>query len=286
MDKNLISEILELSLYVPIKLTEEQVKKYNKIDSDKLRSYCHFCKEISVFNVSKRCYYKGRETTQYIAATPEYTPRIPTSISRRNQIFNRQPLKCEDISNVLILSCGLDRSHQITIFLQVIDNSIIKVGQYPSFSDLQIDNKALYKELPEKDAREMNRATGLFSHGIGVGSFVYLRRIFENLITQTYDDMSSPDVDRATFLSFRMSERIDYLKEYLPPIIVEQRKVFSILSKGIHEMEEEECLTYFPTIKESIELMLQEHLNKKMTARRASELTKEINEVHQSLKEE
>jgi len=62
--------------------------------------------------------------------------------------------------------------------------------------------------------------------------------------------------------------------------------VFSILSKGIHEMEEEECLKYFPIIKESIESMLQEHLNKKMTEKRNEKVTKEINKLHQNLKDE
>ncbi len=286
MKDSLIGKILNSSLYVRIKLTEEEVKEYNRFNKDTVRSYCPFCEEISVFKINRRFYQVGRKTDQYIFELPETDDDGFPASSFTSSQYRTQPTKISDNSNVIVLSCSLDESHQITIFLQIVDNSIIKVGQYPSYSDLQRDKKSLYSELPESDAREMIRATGLFSHGIGVGSFVYLRRIFENIIIRSYDEIDSPDIDRDTFLKRRMEDRIDYLKEQLPSTVVRQRKVFSILSKGIHEMEEEECLKYFPIIKESIESMLQEHLNKKMTEKRNEKVTKEINKLHQNLKDE
>lgn len=41
--------------------------------------------------------------------------------------------------------------------------------------------------LDKKSLFEFKRAIGLAAHGTGVGSFVYLRRIFEGLITETYE---------------------------------------------------------------------------------------------------
>ena len=36
--------------------------------------------------------------------------------------------------------------------------------------------------------REFTKAIGLAANGVGIGSFVYLRRIFENLVFQAFDE--------------------------------------------------------------------------------------------------
>ncbi|WP_417476321.1 hypothetical protein [Maricaulis sp.] len=47
------------------------------------------------------------------------------------------------------------------------------------------------------------------------------------------------------------------LKGVLPNFIVENRKIYSFLSKGIHELSEEDCAKMFPTLRASI-LMIAE----------------------------
>jgi len=44
----------------------------------------------------------------------------------------------------------------------------------------------------------------------------------------------------------------------LPSFLVENRGLYSILSKGIHSLSEEECLRYFDTVRVGIELILDE----------------------------
>lgn len=39
--------------------------------------------------------------------------------------------------------------------------------------------------------------------------------------------------------------------------------MYSILSKGVHELEEQECLEYFNIVKDGIELILDEKLYEK-----------------------
>ncbi|MCK9583365.1 MAG: hypothetical protein M0R69_00445 [Candidatus Cloacimonetes bacterium] len=280
MDKHLINELLKQSLYAKKKLTEEQLSEYNFFKNITIRSYCPFCNDISTFTVRERSYLCGHSIIQYIKDDLE--PNMDDDF----MLINGQsslPTIDRDVSNVITLSCTINESHQIVLFLQIVDNAIIKVGQYPSIIDLQRDKKGLYKQLPDKYSREMHRAIGLFSHGIGVGSFVYLRRVFEHLVLESYKELDDPTEDEKTFLSRRMEDRISYLKDFLPSVIVEQRKIFGILSKGIHEMEEEECLQHFMIIKESIEWMLQEHLNKKLSADRMGKLTAEVNKIHKEL---
>lgn len=64
----------------------------------------------------------------------------------------------------------------------------MKVGQFPPLADLtREDTKKYRKILSKDDYSDLNRAIGLNSHGVGAGSLIYLRRVFENLIKKAYD---------------------------------------------------------------------------------------------------
>src|SRR5581483_7048867 len=60
----------------------------------------------------------------------------------------------------------------------------------------------------------------------------------------------------------RVVEKIKMLKGYLPDLMVKHSGVYSILSKGIHELSEDECLRYFKPLQAAIELILNEHLQR------------------------
>ena len=49
-----------------------------------------------------------------------------------------------------------------------------------------------------------------------------------------------------------MVERIKMLQGYLPDVLIKNTTIYGILSKGIHELSEEECREYFPVVKECI----------------------------------
>ncbi|KDB51524.1 hypothetical protein X805_29020 [Sphaerotilus natans subsp. natans DSM 6575] len=50
------------------------------------------------------------------------------------------------------------------------------------------------------------------------------------------------------------------LKAHLPTFLVEHPGMYSLLSKGIHELSEDECLKHFATLRLGIELILDERL--------------------------
>jgi hypothetical protein len=107
-------------------------------------------------------------------------------------------------------------------------------------------------------------AIGLSAHGVGIGSFVYFRRIFERLIASRFEEFkNSEGWDSEEFKRLRMSERVAFLKDHLPPFLVENQGIYSILSLGIHELDEMQCRQYFPIIKASIILILDEDKKKK-----------------------
>jgi hypothetical protein len=53
-----------------------------------------------------------------------------------------------------------------------------------------------------------------------------------------------------------VEEKILLLKNYLPPFMVEHKQWYGIVSKGLHELSEQECIDYFPIVREGIEIMV------------------------------
>lgn len=167
------------------------------------------------------------------------------------------------------------------------DNSIlIKVGQYPSVADIHIGQIKQYDKVLEKPAlREFTKAIGLAANGVGVGSFVYLRRIFEGLICDAYNEAKEKDeIDVEEFEKQRMDEKIKTLHSYLPAFIVEHSSIYGILSKGIHELSEEECLEYFDTMHASIEMILDQRVELRKKQKKEEEVKKKIDAITAKIK--
>lgn len=165
--------------------------------------------------------------------------------------------------------------------------SISKVGQYPSVANFHIGQVHKYdKVLPKDKMREFTKAIGLAANGIGIGSFVYLRRIFEYLVFEAHEVAKSknPSFDKTAFTSGRMNEKIQMLSGYLPDYLVEHHAIYGILSKGIHELGEEECKKYFPILKASIELILDEKLEAYHKEKRKKEIGNALSQIAGEIK--
>jgi hypothetical protein len=138
-----------------------------------------------------------------------------------------------------------------------------KIGQFPSIADFHISQIKKYDKVLSKDKlKEFTRAIGLAANGVGIGSFVYLRRIFEDLIEEAHTKAKGETGwDEDAYSKQRMAEKIELLKNFLPAFLVENKTLYGILSVGIHSLKEEDCLAYFETVKVGIELILDEKLD-------------------------
>lgn len=161
---------------------------------------------------------------------------------------------------------------------------VLKVGQWPSLADLQFAElgKKYDKVLPKEDLKNLKKAIGLVAHGAGAGSFVYLRRIFENLIFETYQQHTST-VSEKEFKSKRMEDKVEVLKAFLPSQLLEMKSIYGILSKGVHELSEEECLRYFAPLKLSIELILDQKIEQEKKRERDAAVKKQLQDISQEL---
>ncbi|MFJ6264404.1 hypothetical protein ACIQGW_05190 [Lysinibacillus xylanilyticus] len=240
---------LKLSLYKPFKLNEEYGEYIAKIfsyrDNLQFDCYCPECSKESTFVMDKNDYYIK------VAPLATRNDTIPYLLDRLHGFrFPRtQTFRCQR------------NNHVFTYNFYFKDDHLIKTGQYPSMADIEIPGIQKYRNLLKRDYSDFSKAIGLHSHGVGAGSFVYLRRIFENLIEEIHQEyLQSDQWDDDLYKRSRMDDKIKLLQDKLPEVLVENRAVYGIMSKGIHELSEKECLNLFPDVKLGIELILDEKL--------------------------
>lgn len=217
--------------------------------SDTFDSYCPMCNSNSIFS------RKGTYSKNYMID------------SYKNSFEMR------------VFQCSRDNNHILKFIIQSDDNYFEKIGQLPSLATLNMYDVQKYsKVLEKKYFQELTKAIGLVSHGIGVGSFVYLRRIFESLINDSYlVAKEKSGWNDELYNQSRMAEKINLLKDELPNFLVEQKSMYGILSKGIHELSENECLEAFQVVKIGIELILDEKIEKIYRQKKMEEAKKALN---------
>ena len=176
--------------------------------------------------------------------------------------------------------CSRNSDHILEFVLKTENEIFQKIGQWPSIADLQIQDMKKYQKALGDNYSEFSKAIGLSAHGVGIGSFVYLRRIFENLIELARKEAKEgARWDDALFCKSRMHEKIELLKDHLPSFLVENRIVYSILSVGIHELTEQQCLKYFEAIKLAIEIILDEKIENQLRAEKSSAARKTLSSI-------
>lgn len=193
---------------------------------------------------------------------------------------------------VLHYVCSRDYSHQLTFVLLIDEFTIQKIGQYPSYADIDIPQADVYrKKLGRKYYNELKRAIGLYSRNVGIGSYVYLRRITEKLILDALQEAVKEGVVTQEEFEIdenkhqrRVEDKIKLLSEYLPKPLVDNKAVYGVISKGIHELDEDECIKYFPVIEQLIKMCLDESIAKKKKKSDEEELKKKLAAITTEIK--
>lgn len=176
-------------------------------------------------------------------------------------------------------TCSRNGNHALVFHILLKDKTLQKIGQHPSIRDLNISEIKGFKSiLKDQFFKEYSTAIGLYSHGVGIGAFVYLRRIVENFIIKPAHEEAkkSAEWNEEDFQKKKMKERIDALMDYLPKYLVDNKVLYSVISKGIHELSEEECNEYFPLVSSVLNYILTELKEKKETEKSKAEMTKKL----------
>lgn len=299
--ENEISEkefITNTPLYRAIEFSEKGIIELEFFEGS-IDAFCPLCKQESVF---QRLYKKPKAYIQsrVLGATwrDDYSIQdLLTGTVIRLEINVRYRLFGEDESIMLAdylkshrvipmnFICSRDNCYPLYYIFSISGKTATKIGQFPSLADLHTGGEKKYRKILGAKHKEFIRAIRLSANGIGIGSFVYLRRVFEELIERAHiEAKKANDWDEEKYTKSRMDDKIQLLKKYLPSFLVENRKIYKILSKGIHALSEEECLKYYSLIKAGIELMLDEIIEKQDKEEKIAMVQPGIDEIHKELK--
>ena len=151
-------------------------------------------------------------------------------------------------------------------------------------ADLQMFDIEKYRKVLSDDSfRDFSMALGLYASGVGCGSLLYLRRIYETLIKKAQDNCSKlPEWNAEEYSKKRFNEKLKYLESLGAKIIPDELsdvkvKIYGWLSKGVHELSEQDSKELFPALKYSIELILDEQIAQKEKEDKLKELKKKLN---------
>jgi len=279
MSNELLNFIVTSSLYSTIQVYFPDVEQLLNIFDGKSRfeMFCPHCGDMKVFT--------------YDGGVDKVKIQNMSNAYRSTSFTSSEPLDQLD-HLYLRFKCSLDESHKLEYFFSVKGNSLIKVGQYPSSADIDHPQIKKFRKVLGEYYPELRRAIGLYSHEVGIGSFVYLRRIIEKLVYDTFKEAEAVGALTEQQFEFQadgehrngIEEKIKLLKGFLPDLITDHPKIYGVVSKGIHELSEEECLKYFPVLKDGIVMILDDIVAKKEKERAAAEYKQSLNGILSKIK--
>lgn len=273
---------LKLSLYQSVLLDESiefvTAEFFTYTNDFQFDSYCPTCSKESTFIMDLNEFYKEKQfSIGSIHGRQERQEQYRQDLVSRLYEYGTPKTQ--------VFLCQRNKEHRFTFNFYFTDKKLIKTGQYPSMADIEIPDIQKYKTLLKRDYSDFSKAIGLHSHGVGAGSFVYLRRIFENLIEEIHQEyLQSDQWDDDLYQRSRMDDKIKLLQEKLPEVLVENRAIYGIMSKGIHELSEDECKSLFPDVKLGIELILDEKLYEQEKQSKRKSLSSFISKTAAKLK--
>lgn len=232
------------------------------------------------------CISKCRD--YFLRVAPEIRRDFSCSLDALHKIFVNfriyDPIEPEDIEEYG-KAVAEGESDYTRAYEYVHDCLIIqKVGQYPSIADLQMFNVEKYRSVLGKESyRDLTRAIGLNADGIGCGAFLYLRRILERLVEEAHQgEIAKEAWDEKTYTDSRFNERIQILENaghvIIPEILKDVKsKIYSVLSKGVHESTDDECMELFPYMQFVIEQILDERIRRRELEQKVAKLRTKLN---------
>lgn len=250
---------LSVAMYEAYKWNDTSLDKVLDLSqfTGAIDTYCMECKDRSLFVV-------------------EYPPVPAFREDFRTKI--QKPFIC-----VVEAKCSRVKQHIACYVFRIhAKDGVTKIGQYPSAADAaKQDLKNYRKVLNEEHQKGFTKALGLFSHGVGAGSIVYLRKIFEHLVEEAYEEARKDEVWMSThgdaYPTLKMVNKVMALEGFLPSDLVQHPRLYGFLSQGLHGRSEEDCLKLFPMLRLAIEFILDQKLEKLNAKQRRKELEKLLN---------
>lgn len=170
-----------------------------------------------------------------------------------------------------------------------------KVGQYPPW-DISIERylEKILKKFSVTEYYKKGLICEEFSNGIGAN--IYYRRVIEEIIDELAEQMVEllEGENKELFINAleeakrrkNGSEKIDLIKDYLPSILREVQEnplliIYDILSTGIHEKTDKECLIDAMKIRNALGFIIEVVSRSRVKKREYERVMKDLNKIHQ-----
>lgn len=147
-------------------------------------------------------------------------------------------------------------SHKYKMFVSVEKRNnlirVTKIGQFPSIIDVRgFDFECYKKQLNAINAyQDFRRAELCISDGFSAGAYTYLRRVFEKMLNKYCDGLCLEDNHTETKIKACKASFDSRVHKLLP-------RLYKILSKGIHELDDSESQNYFEYLRIIIIMQLE-----------------------------
>lgn len=260
--RTLLCDLLENKPpYKKIRFDNEWYYKLISLNELSIRSFCESCDTESVFCTDLSGTFK-EIVTGCMAATANV---FDAASSKKYEYFAGKSF----LLSFTLLCAKCKQPHYYSVLIT--DGNILKIGQYPSYTSNEVQDVRKYKNLISKYYPELTKSINAYSQGMGVGAFVYLRRILEHLVESRFTGDKSWKFDEK-FKAVEAAEQL--IPEELGPA---KLRIYSVLSKGVHEYTEEECMELYLVVKYVVERMLDIELEKQENKRKAAAAIAAIN---------
>lgn len=280
---------LEENQYQLNKEEFEKFKRYIGINKEKIVTYCHKCKKEFPFNIQVKYINFISDincSTEQMILTGSFGNAFGGRIDvKKGNFFGAMPpYPKEQLYNNKIwyieysFECANNLEHRylMMITVELKDGCLIvrKIGQNPSMLTVKGFDFDKYKNILEKinAYNDYKKADLSNADHFYVGAYAYLRRIFEKLILHYLGDTKLKDD--------HMDTKIDAVKDNFDPRIRGLLKnLYGILSKSIHELDEEESREYYTYLKTVIDMQLEYMNSEEEKEKQSKRLGKILNEI-------
>lgn len=296
--KNVFLNFLQYEgLYKKIQITEENIDQLIEFIGGecKISVYCPECREERVFLKESFWVHSDNGFNSGNVFVYHFQGRLERAqfAGENHSVKNAKGWRLKNWSEfkfpiilMITLCCAMDSTHRLDYVIHAYEKYLIKIGQYPSIATLSFSELDEYRHVMDDSVRkEFGTALGLFANGVGIGAYTYLRRIFETILLKASETaIDEGKIEKVVFNEARVTEKINMVKDELPETIVDNPVLYGIISKGIHELSEEECIEYFPVMKASILLILNQWEKKKKEMETKKRLNASISKIASKIK--
>lgn len=268
----LTEDMFLIPLYKKISIAGMTLSELLPIETTKVELYCNKCKNKRIFKFAVMGYdYYIRQGMPGALKTPPKDLKKFGGMFEENQYF--------------YVIAKSDCGHNVIVIFKIIDeNTIMKIGQSPSIYEMnkEINDKDFLRELEDEYSDYYRKACSLNSFDSNIGAMTYLRRIFEKLLIECFNENKNDlKISFENFKKLRMDEKVRELKSFLPELMFEAgyNAIYAKISDGIHNLSEDDCQAMFIPLRMAIEEILIEKIELKNKRKRQSELSKKLQKI-------